>query len=545
MNTRLSNIVDLISTIENVEIVKSFEQNGLIIEGSIYVLTGSTKLLFEVLITSTYPFQFHNVETIRFINKELISYNHVNVDGSICIHTLHSPDLKTKLKYDFDSLKQWIVKYYIQCEVDHHYEHIIAPFSSPIDKQFCFLFTEVDHQFKKGDFGFMKCSFLANGFTGQANETYIIQSFKVGREYIPCKWSVPYKSLADADAIYVFLKNPPVTNRRFIVESWNDLEPYIDQHFLKFLYDHKRTALKTCVVKILPLFIGYDISDNEIHWQCAAIDLNDYPNYSEKVPGKNEYIGHLNDEKINWLQTKNCSYKYFFGRGVLNKRLTDQKILVIGLGAIGSILSTTLIRGGCKEISLIDYDIKEPENVCRSEYNFKTGVTSKVIDLGKKLIDISPFIEITAFEGFTDTIKYFINTGKFNKDIKSELENYDVIFDCSTDNDLAYILDSLELNSSVINLSVTNYAEDLVCAVNPNLYKMMNHMYSILNKPAEDLYNPTGCWSPTFKASYNDVALMVQYAIKQINNSYNKDLPLRNFYLQTDENGTNIKLHQY
>lgn len=545
MNSRLSSIIDSINTIENVEIVNEFLQKGLTIEGSIYVSSGSTKLLFEVIITSTYPFQFHNVETIRFINKELISYDHVNVDGSICVHTHHSPDLKTKLKLDFESLKQWIVKYYIKREVDQHYEHIIVPFSSPIDKQFSFLFTEINHQFKMGDFGFVKCSFLADGFADRANETYIIQSFKVGKEYIPCKWSLQYKSLADSDGIYVFLKNPPVTNRRFIVERWNDLEPYVDQRFLKFLYELRRFSIKTNGVKILPLFIGYNISENEIHWQCAAINLNDFPNYSEKVLGTNEYIGHLYDEKINWLQTKNSSYKYFFGRGILNKQLTDQKILIIGLGAIGSILSTTLVRGGCKEICLVDYDIKEPENVCRSEYTFRTGVTSKVIDLGKMLINISPFVEIVPFEGFTDTIKYFINTGQFNKDIKSELENFDVVFDCSTDNDLAYILDSLELKSSVINLSITNYAQDLVCAINPNLYAMMNHMYNIIDKPIEDLYNPTGCWSPTFKASYNDVALIVQYAIKQINNTYNKEIPLRNFYLQTDENGINIKLHQY
>lgn len=547
MIIRLQQITEYISEIGGVEITEAFTEQEGVIKGSVSVSEGEVKLTFNVIITPQYPFQFHNVETIRFINKELIVYNHVNRDGSICVNTLHSPELKNKISLDFDSLKQWIKKYYITKESDTHYEHIVVPIGNYNNTNICFLFTKVNYQFKKGDFGLIKYSFLSIG-THEAKKinTYIIQSFKAEKQIITCDWNSFYKNLPTGEGIYLYIEKPPVKDKRFIIENWVDLEPYVDQGFMFFLYERKKNISKKNSSVPVPLIIGYEIPGNEIHWQCAAIDANNFPNYSEKILGTKIYAGHFYDEQINWLQTKNCSYNYFFGRGALNKKLTEGKILIIGVGAIGSTLATILTRGGCRHLSLFDYDIKEPENICRAEYSFLTGLNSKVTDLGRHLLEISPFVEIVPSEFFTDGIKAFINTGKYNKEIKQKLEEFDYIFDCSTDDDLAFIIDSFHLKSTVINLSITNYAQELICVVSPELYKWMNDIYARLNVKSNDLYNPTGCWSPTFKASYNDVALMVQYTIKQINQTFESNGSLRNFYLQVDKsNGINIKLHQF
>jgi len=45
----------------------------------------------------------------------------------------------------------------------------------------------------------------------------------------------------------------------------------------------------------------------------------------------------------------------------------------------------------------------------------------------------------------------------------------------------------------------------------------MAQFKGILKNDVGDMYEPTGCWSPTFKASYNDVNLLVQMAVKKIN----------------------------
>lgn len=68
----------------------------------------------------------------------------------------------------------------------------------------------------------------------------------------------------------------------------------------------------------------------------------------------------------------------------------------------------------------------------------------------------------------------------------------------------------------------------------------MNDIYQRIGPKSVELYNPTGCWSPTFQASYNDVALVVQHAIKCINTTFIASKPLRNFYLEVEDNGINI-----
>jgi len=116
--------------------------------------------------------------------------------------------------------------------------------------------------------------------------------------------------------------------------------------------------------KYIPIFIGYNTKNQNIHWQVAMIDLKDQ--FFKNTQG----IYELCDKKINWVISKNSSYHYFFGRGAFHPNLTDKKVLIIGLGAIGSQVAKTLVRGGCKNITIADYDVKEPENICRSEYNF-------------------------------------------------------------------------------------------------------------------------------------------------------------------------------
>jgi hypothetical protein len=276
------------------------------------------------------------------------------------------------------------------------------------------------------------------------------------------------------------------------------------------------------------------------------VDTNNFPNTGKDLGSGLGWIGQFKDMQIKWSSTKNCSYKYFFGRGKLTEKLTEKKVLIIGIGAIGSIIATTLTRDGCKYLSLVDYDTKQPENVCRSEYSFDTGINKKVIDLGRRLIEISPFIEILPDSYLMDSIKYFINNKSLKEDIRKRIEEYDLIIDCSTDNDVAYILDSLCLKNEIICISVTNNARELLCSVKPDLYKWLINLNNDLRKGNEVMYEPLGCWNPTFKASYNDINVLVQFALKHINVSLEKGKMLRHFYLSTEnEESFNIKLHQF
>ncbi|MBS1529219.1 MAG: ThiF family adenylyltransferase [Bacteroidetes bacterium] len=542
----MDEIVNGIQSFEGVQITQAFNLVDSVAKGEITLTVDNATLHFRAEVHPHYPFQYHDTETIRFINKELLPYNHVNVDGSICVHTLHSADLKTKLASDLNSLKEWVKKYYLANTADNHYEHIMVVPSGSGENQ-ALWFTEVDHVFTPGEFGQFHYSLLATGFVKkQPTNTFLIQEFKTRNGLKPCSWNSYYKKSDKNVGIFLFLDAPPVTERRFVVKNWQELEPYLSQEFLKCLYDFRASALGAkAKYQEFKLILGYPISDTEIHWQSINILKDDFPTYPEKVgPGK--YEGRCYDKPIDWMATKNCSPKYFFGRGALSPKITKGKILIIGVGAIGSILGTALVRGGATDIFLNDHDVKEPENVCRSEYQFNSGTVSKIYELQEKLMQISPFVEVNVSEEITDIIKRFRGHEQWQSALEDAFNRFDFIFDCTTDNDLAYIFSQLSLNAEVINLSITNHAKELVCVFKEDQYRWLMSIFNSLNNDVIDLYNPTGCWSPTFKAGYNDIAVLVHFALKQINNAIVNDKPLRNFYLATDySNNFEIKLKEF
>jgi len=94
MESRTNFISSIIEKIPNIIILQNFSENYGNISGRIKVLHLEVELEFDVEIQPQYPLQMHETESIRFLNSELITYNHVNRDGSICIHTTHSPDIK-------------------------------------------------------------------------------------------------------------------------------------------------------------------------------------------------------------------------------------------------------------------------------------------------------------------------------------------------------------------------------------------------------------------------------------------------------------------
>ena len=98
------------------------------------------------------------------------------------------------------------------------------------------------------------------------------------------------------------------------------------------------------------------------------------------------------------------------------------------------------------------------------------------------------------------------------------------------------VMDSVGAKAQLVNLSITNHAQDLICAFSPNVTETVLLIYDLLKRDTEtDMYNRTGCWNPTFKASYNDIECKVQIALKHIIKMLSRLEPLSNFYITEDD----------
>ena len=207
-------------------------------------------------------------------------------------------------------------------------------------------------------------------------------------------------------------------------------------------------------------------------------------------------------------------------------------------------VAETWTRCGGKYVTLHDIDTKEPGNVCRSTYPFLSGITEKTYDLERQLVSISPHVNSSTWKDWGDLLIKLHATGHGdNQSITEIFDDFDIIFDCTTDNQLMRIMDTIPTSAQVVNLSITNHAQDLVCALSPNVTETVSLVFRQLNRPKEfDMYNPTGCWNPTFKASYNDIASKVQFALKHIISMLSNQEPKSNFFITEEEES--LKMHR-
>lgn len=537
-------IKELIGTLSGVILVDDFtiDEAGLL-KGRIAVATGqdNTDLEWNVEISPTYPFKVMGSEPIYFQNKNLLDYPHIMQGGNLCMHPAEYENAESQFVNDLKQLKEWIDKYYVKEEKDVHYEHLVVNHYPIHKKYYTFCFAEIQEDFAEGDYGIVHYATLP---TGQKNDcqvsNYVVQrfvSYLKTKKVLPCKISNFYQELRSCTGVYCLLNNIPSVYNKFIVEEYDSIRGLFSQSQKNYI--HSFVVSHGDKYDFFPLFCGYKIPSGGVYWQAMLISMEDLPIEPVRVGiGKNRvWLTDFKRGQIQWAETVDISYKYFFGRGAMPEELANKKILIMGVGAIGSIIAETLTRCGAKNISLYDIDNKEPGNVCRSSYPFYTGITEKTLDMGSLLRQISPHVECTSLKPIVDlVIKSYAVEHEDKSALAGFFDEFDVIFDCTTDNQLMRVMDSVGAKAQLVNLSITNHAQDLICAFSPNVTETVLLIYDLLKRDTEtDMYNPTGCWNPTFKASYNDIECKVQIALKHIIKMLSRLEPLSNFYITEDD----------
>lgn len=544
-------IKTLIGTLSGVSLVDDFTINGAgSLKGCIAVATGqdNADLEWNVEISPTYPFKAMGIEPLHFQNKNLLDYSHIMQGGDLCMHPAEYENAENQFVNDLKQLKEWIQKYYIKGEKDTHYEHLVVN-HYPIHKRYyTFCFAEIQEDFAEGDYGIVHYAALA---TGQKNDcqvfNYVAQKFvsylKTKKE-LPCKISKFYQELRSCAGVYCLLDNIPSVYDKFIVEDYDSIKGLFSQRQKNYI--HSFIVSHRDKYNFFPLFCGYRIPNGDVCWQVMMLFMEDLPIEPVRVgTGKNRlWFTDFKQGQIQWAETIDISYKYFFGRGAMPEKLASKKMLIMGIGAIGSIVAETLTRCGAKYIYIYDIDNKEHGNVCRSSYPFYTGITEKTLDMEGLLTKISPHVECTSLKPIVDlVVKAYAAEHEDKGALAKFFDEFDVIFDCTTDNQLMRVMDSVGTKAQLVNLSITNYAQDLICAFSPNVTDTVLFIYGLLKRDMEtDMYNPTGCWNPTFKASYNDIECKVQITVKHIIKMLSKQEPLSNFYITEDD--SNLKINR-
>lgn len=242
----------------------------------------------------------------------------------------------------------------------------------------------------------------------------------------------------------------------------------------------------------------------------------------------------------------------FFGRAELSANLCDKKVAVIGLGAIGSSVAESLVRGGLYKISLFDGDLVEPGNICRSTYEARNIGNSKGRAIEERIRSISPFCDVTVQGSWFDpSDKYYgvcyyyngdfygnINYSSQEKFIK-KIQDYDIIIDCTASNELLHFLSYAVKDTLLLSLCITNKSRDLLCVSNKtgNVFELRKHYLSCIEQETGNFYSEgTGCKLPTFLAANCDIQALSNLCVRTINRQLEAQETVDSWVFSYDDN---------
>ncbi len=284
--------------------------------------------------------------------------------------------------------------------------------------------------------------------------------------------------------------------------------------------------------------IGFPVKDKnkdtptDIHWQGFIFEIKEFYKIWRKVRGKNnkykdsqkgkeKFIESINNQKILYVRSENCSSAYLYSRssGVTNIR----ESVIFGCGAIGSHIAFQLARSGCNNLYLCDNDIVEPGNICRHIIDFESIGKSKAEELCNKLKKINPWGE---YRGFHLNI---LSLGLESEQLKDFL-SLDLWVDAGLPAEVSSYLSYMaaQHKKRMVSVYITQKAKFLIISssgpsYNPSIEKIEAKMKQLISKSVSSdlkecltmLENPSkdigirpniGCYMLTFEAKGSNIS---------------------------------------
>ncbi len=465
---------------------------------------------------------------------------HCLESGKVCVIPAFCPDAEEQLQEDFDCLLRWMREFVIPEKPALRYAYPSLP-RLPIYMVFCE--GQRDHDLHKGDCGTFKYSkvYPFEEIANKARPTGIALEI-AGKK---ADWVDSYKAAQKFEGAWIYIQDEPRDYNGALVTNASQLDSIFTSRLKKEIKSiraaNKPRMFETLFPGHFPLMVGYDINHGElteIHWEMMLLTImaEDELDANRKLAA---VLGiHLpkfeGPTPILWGDTLNASYDRFFGRGKLENQLTQARIMIIGVGAIGGTLADMLVRGGCQHLTLVDYDLIKPGNVCRSVYPFLAMNRPKVTYLLDALRNTSPFVNLRTF----DMLPMLRREDPRFEELKKELAQYDMIFDCSATHQVAWMLDQMEIDARILNISVTDEAKELLLVAGQGsiLQQKEDYLMQLGSHAEPSYYEGLGCWSPTFRADIATLNAPLCIALSRINQSLARGERPESFVLQRQEN---------
>ena len=234
--------------------------------------------------------------------------------------------------------------------------------------------------------------------------------------------------------IWIFLASMPVVPPWQAPLTWGDLEECCRQQgvdlraSLDTLYSSKVGTKRIGKIAMIGFPVPNKVGENadRIHW--LAIQLPELFNGASQVNGfrpskasarrANNIRLHAANA-IDWIPSENWGLDQINSRGKLPSSILDKKVLLVGGGALGSIIAELFVRGGLYDLTVCDGDDVGAGNLVRHTLDLRHIELNKARSLTHHLNQISPWAKVRYLHG------------NFPNESDAGIDGYDLIVDCT------------------------------------------------------------------------------------------------------------------
>jgi hypothetical protein len=289
-----------------------------------------------------------------------------------------------------------------------------------------------------------------------------------------------------------------------------------------------RAGDKEAVIILLghPIPTVWNGAPVEVHWQAimppyVPAKIKPMNGFRANARGRNDRLRRNifnGEKKLSYLKTENWHPDRLQARGRFPLEVRTRSVAVIGAGALGSAVSELLARGGITDILIVDYDDLEAGNLVRHTLTGADLGRNKATATAARLQRAAPMSRISAHAAWLPR----------GDDLQTLLEPFDIVLDCTGDDDVLrrlgaawwsiprhFLSASLGFAGNRLFLFGAHACsfpfEEFEASVRPWLAVERSHWSA-----AGETLQGAGCWSPLFPARSDDVWLAAVATVKYL-----------------------------
>lgn len=335
-------------------------------------------------------------------------------------------------------------------------------------------------------------------------------------------------------AAWIRVDEPPALNPWQAPMTWKELRAWFRTQdveldpMLRQLFPKLRDSYNHCLLLGFPIpeRIGNN-SARRMHWLALRLPLlaanhQIPPGFRSNERGlweadKRRMQG---DQPLSWLRSECWNTEELSGRGRLDDALRKRSILLVGAGALGSVVAEILVRGGVESLTIVDDDPLQAGNLVRHTLTLDDLEQNKAEAVASRLSRLSPFAEVVGIGSPFPAIP---------EGWQQRCREADLVIDCTASEEMGFHLSDLAWpgERTFASLSLGLLAKRLYCFIAQGTAFPVQSYWNAIRpwirqdlKRHRDLEFPrqgVGCWHPVFPARVDDIWMLASAAVKFLN----------------------------